>query len=124
MNVDLLSLLPKAAFRLEHSAATYQRNVKGIRRSGRCYCNVRSVRFAARADPPCCSFHERAQSCHFLEQSAPVRPAMKHNFDSELCITDTAARRAIGTAGPHRTVTRWKTRGVNKFSLVYTTLRP
>jgi len=33
-----------------------KRNVTGIRRSEGCCCNLRSVRFAVRADLPCCRF--------------------------------------------------------------------
>ena len=51
----------KRASRLEHCAATYLRNVTMIRRSGRCCCNIRSVRFAARSDPPCCRFSSAHQ---------------------------------------------------------------
>ena len=47
--------------RLEHSAATLQRNAITIRRCGRCCCNILPVLFAAPTDPPCCRFSSAYQ---------------------------------------------------------------
>ena len=51
----------KGVSRLEHSAATLQRNAITIRRCGRCCCNILPVLFAAPTDPPCCRFSSAYQ---------------------------------------------------------------
>ena len=64
-------------------------NVPAIRRSGWCCCNIRSVRFAAPADPPCCRFSSAHQRM--------LRYAARASSDVFLCSLRSSRRADTGT---------------------------